>query len=453
MKKFQTILLIIFGVGAILAVVIFAGYIPTPSSKSKFKGSGTVVIWGTENSADFVNYFTDLADGVQDFKIRYVAKDPKTYEAELVQAFADGNAPDLFFVTNDNVLKFNAQISPIAYNIMPQKTYLESFAPAFNVFLSPNGILAYPFLIDPMVFYYNKTLLANDGIALSPKYWDEITKQAEVLTKKDQTNAFLQSTISFGRFENNIHAKDIIKLLLLQVGNPIIASDGNGNYVSTLGTHKTSLGLSLPAVVTFFTDFASPDKFVYSWNKSLPDATSSFLTERVVYYVGFSSELFKLKERNPNLSLSLSEVPQPRGVNTKKTYARLTGIAMSRYSKNQQTAILTIQTISSPYHNEQLSKILSLPPIYLSDLKQNADPALAYQQTLQNAALRSISILDPGNSETTNIFKDLTQNILAGGTDAEGAYERADGSLSYLLGRFSKPLTNTSNDVTVPTGN
>lgn len=453
MKKFQTILLIIFGVGAILAVVIFAGYIPTPSGKSKFKGSGTVVIWGTESSPDFVNYFTDLADGIQDFKVRYVAKDPKTYETDLIQAFADGNAPDLFFVTNENVLKFSAQISPIAYAVMPQKTYLESFPTAFNVFLSPSGTLAYPFLIDPMVFYYNKTLLANDGIAKPPQYWDEITTQAEILTKKDQTNAFLQSTISFGRFENNIHAKDIIKLLLLQVGNPIIANDGNGNYTSMMGTHKTSLGFSLPAVITFFTDFASPDKFVYSWNKSLPDATSSFLTERVVYYVGFSSELFKLKERNPNLSLSLSPVPQPRGVNTKKTYARLTGIAMSKYSNNKQTAILTMQTISSPYHNEQLSKILSLPPIYLSDLKKNADPALAYQQTLQDAALRSVSLLEPDKNETTNIFKNLTQDILAGGIDAEGAYERADGSLNYLLSRFNKPLTSTNNDVSIPTGN
>ncbi len=304
MKKFQTILLIVFGVGAILAVMVFAGYIPTPSGKSSVKGSGTVVIWGTISDPNFVSYMTDLADGIQDFHIRYIAKDKSTYESELIEAFADGTAPDLFFVDNENVLRFSAQIEPVSYTTLPQKTFLESYAGAFSIFLSPKGVLAYPFLIDPMVLYYNKTLLANDGIATPPKYWDEFNTLAETLTKRDTTGAFLQSTIPFGRFENYSHAKDVIILLLAQVGNPIVAINNEGYYVSTLASHRTSLGLSLPAVTTFFTDFASPDTFVYSWNKSLPDATSSFLTERIVFYPGFASELFNLRERNPNLSLA-----------------------------------------------------------------------------------------------------------------------------------------------------
>lgn len=239
MKKFQTILLIIFGVGAIFAVMVFAGYIPTPSAKKTAKGSGTVVVWGTVNESGFVSYMNDLSDGIGDFKIKYVPKNPDTYEAELIEAFADGNAPDLFFVDNDTLSRFNQQIQPVAYSVLPQKTFNDSYAPAFSLFLSNNGVIAYPFLIDPLVLYYNKTLLINEGITNPPLYWDEITALTEKLTKRDPNGAFMQSTISFGRFENNAHAKDILSLLLLQVGNPIVAVSSDGFYVSTLGTHKT----------------------------------------------------------------------------------------------------------------------------------------------------------------------------------------------------------------------
>lgn len=438
MKKFQIILMIVFGIGALFAVLVFAGYIPTPAGKSAAKGSGTVVIWGTESSTNFVQYMTDLADGIQDFRVVYIPKDPTTYESDLIQAFADGKAPDLFFVTNSNMLRFSAQIEPVSYSVLSQKKFLESYAPAFTTFLSARGITAYPFLIDPMVLYYNKTLLANDGVATPPVYWDEFNVLAEKLTKRDTTGTFVQSTIPLGRFENNANAKDIFVLLLQQVGNPIVSINSDGFYVSTLGSHRTGQGLSLPAVTGFFTDFASPDKFVYSWNKALPDARSSFLTERVVFYPGFSSELFTLQARNPNLSLAMTDIPQPRGVVGKKTYARITGLALSKNSTNKYTALLTMQTLGSPYHAGNMAKIVSLPSVYTTDLKQNPDPSLAYQGIIQSAALRAVSFRDPSSSQTLDIFNELTQSILAGGADSDGAYERADGNLNFLLNRFNQ---------------
>lgn len=455
MKNFQTILLIIFGIGAIFAVMVFAGYIPTPGKNSAIKGSGTVVVWGTENSSQFISYMADMADGIQDFRISYIPKDPLTYESELIEAFAAGRGPDLFFVTNDNVMRFNAQIEPINYAVLPQKTFLESYPSAFNIFLESRGVTAYPLLIDPMVLYYNKTLLANDGIADPPKYWDELTVLAEKLTKRDTTGAFLQSIIPFGRFENNANAKDIMLLLLTQVGNNIASINSDGFYVSSLASHRTTLGPSLPAVTTFFTDFASPDTFVYSWNKSLPEAMNSFLIERIAFYPGFASELFKLQQRNPNLSLAVTDIPQPRGFANKKTYARVTGIAMSRYSTNKNTAVLTMQTIASPGHGANIAKILSLPSAFAADLKQNPDPSLAYQGILQVAALRATSFKDPNNSETTRIFRELTQNILAGGADADGAYERADSNLSFILNRINQSLNSgaVNNTVVAPQAN
>ncbi|OGI77403.1 hypothetical protein A3C57_02145 [Candidatus Nomurabacteria bacterium RIFCSPHIGHO2_02_FULL_33_12] len=450
-KKFQTILLIIFGVASVFAVMVFAGYIPTPSSKQKVKGSGTVVVWGVVNDPQFLSYMNDLSNGINDFKISYIPKNKDTYQSELIESFADGNAPDLFFIDNDTISRFESQIEPIPYSVFPQKLFLDSYPGAFSLFLSQRGITAYPFLIDPLVLYYNKTLLTNEGIVNPPLYWDEFIPLTEKLTKKDPTGAFIQSTISFGRFENNIHAKDIISLLLLQVGNPIVSINDSNQYYSTLGTHQTTLGLSLPAVVTFFTDFASPDKFIYSWNKSLPEASSSFLTERVVFYIGNSSELFKLQARNPNLSLSVAEIPQPRNLKTKKTYAHLTGIAMSKYSTNKVTASLATQTIASQFHSGNIAKILSLPPVYAQDLKAPSDPSLAYQSILQISALRSMAWRDPNAIKTSEIFRELTQSILAGGADADGAYEKAQANMEFLLNTINTPPKSSTSSVPITT--
>ncbi len=113
-----------------------------------------------------------------------------------------------------------------------------------------------------------------------------------------------------------------------------------------------------------------------------------------------------------------------------------------------------MQTVASPYHAGQIAKILSLPPVYAADLKQAADPSLAYQSTLQAGALRSVSFLDPDKTQTLGIFRELTQSILAGGADEEGAYDRANGNLEFLLNRLNQSLNSgVQTTVTVPTGN
>lgn len=446
MKKFQIILLVVFGVGALIAVLVFAGYIPTPNRSQQSLGSGTVVVWGDITTSQFVGYMSELSEGIPNFRLTYVAKNPNTYETELIEAFAAGTGPDLFFVSNENVMRFTPQIEPVSYDILPQKAFQNTFAPAFGSLLTARGVLAYPFLIDPMVLYYNRTLLANDGIANPPTYWDELNELSEVLTKRDNTGNFLQSTIPFGRFENNKNAKPTIILLLSQLGNNIFSVTREGQYTSTLASHQTTTGSSsFVDVINFFTDFSSPDTFVYSWNKALPDATNSFLIERVVFYPGFASELFGFVDRNPNLGLSVVNILQPRGVINQKTYANIKGIALSKYSTNKFTAMLAMQTIASPYHSGQISKLLSLPPIYMSELRAKTDSSLAYLEVFQKAALQSVSFIDPDKTQTFSLFKELTESVLAGSTEIDGAYDRAETNLNFILSNLNQKMLNSQN--------
>jgi hypothetical protein len=55
-----------------------------------------------------------------------------------------------------------------------------------------------------------------------------------LLTKRDtKTSSVIQSAISFGEYVNVVHAKDILAMLFLQVGSPIVALE-NGKLAPKL---------------------------------------------------------------------------------------------------------------------------------------------------------------------------------------------------------------------------
>jgi ABC-type glycerol-3-phosphate transport system substrate-binding protein len=441
MNKFQTILLTICGAALLLAVLAFAGYIPTPKSKKDaLKGSGKVVVWGTKDNENFVKFMDDLAAIIPEYTLTYVPKNEDTYIRDLIEAFADGNAPDIFFVDEKSFIRLQDKIAPIPYTSYPKSNFINSYTPAASLFLGKDGVYAMPLLVDPLVMYYNRTLLASSGIVNPPLYWDEFIGMANILNKRDTLGNFLQSMLPFGRFENNPYAKDIISLLLIQLNNPLVYKDSNDTYRTNVHTHENQGKLTLPPVIEFFTDFSSPEKVVYSWNKSLLNATTAFLREELVFHIAPASELFSIRELNPNLAFGVAEVPSPRGTKSQYNYASITGLAVSKQSKNQYTSFLAAQTIASKDNAKLIANAFSLPPVYVENLNKDIDPSLEYSVIFNKSALKSYTWADPDRLTTNSIFRDLSQAVLAGGFSVDGAYERAGGSLGLILENYNQSI-------------
>ena len=109
---------------------------------------------------------------------------------------------------------------------------MNTFIQQAELYLKTDGSLAVPFIVDPLVMYWNRDSFTNAGIATPPKFWDEFTGLNTKLTQKDVNSNIRKSAIAMGEFTNISHAREILGTLFLQSGNPVTYRDTTGAIVS-----------------------------------------------------------------------------------------------------------------------------------------------------------------------------------------------------------------------------
>ncbi len=433
MTNFQYALLGIFIFFILAGVVVFA----------KFGGIGgngatagaTISIWGTLPKDTMENLIRD--SGVNAV---YKEEAAGTFETDLVNALAEGKGPDVALMPQSLILSEQSKIYPIPVGVYPVSQFQSTFIQEGEIFNTKGGILGLPFVIDPLVMYWNRDLFSNAGVAVPPTHWDDLYNLVPTLTVKDQDSTIHQSTIAFGGYDNVSNAKDIISALLLQVGNQMVALDYDGSYVSKLTDSKNTLGKSVASdVVDFYTGFADPLKSQYSWNDSLPSSKNYFLAGNLAIYFGFASELSDIQNKNPNLNFSVSTLPQARDVNVKSTFGNLQALVILNNSAHKADAFNAITKLTSSTVIASLSASTNLPPVRRDLLATKpSDPAAA---AFYDAALQSKGWLDPADSQTDKIFGNMIQSVSSGKSDSNDAAASASTQLGELLRPYKKNAT------------
>ena len=425
--NFQIIILIIFIVGAIFGILVFSGAIPM--GKTSTGSLGTVVLWGTVPNSIISPAIKNFNDANQSLVVKYVEKSADTFDQDLLEASASGTAPDMFFLPDDLAFHYADKIFTIPYQSYPLVSFKNNFAGAGEVFLTSRGILAFPISIDPLMMYYNRSMLDASGIVYPPVYWDEMVNIVPTLTKKDDLNKIIKSAIAFGHFSNVIHAKDILATLFMQAGNPIV-KEKDGTLGSTLDSNTIG-NFNLPSILKFYTDFADPNNVVYSWNKSFPNSNDAFSKEELAFYFGFAGELQSLVNKNPNQNFFVAPVPQIKNSSFKMTGARVTGIAISSLSKNLTAAFTAASLIATGDFALEFVKATGIAPARrdLLAVKQQD----AYSPIFYSSALYARSWLDPSPKDTDTIFSGMINAVLSGNLSVTDAIKDANGKLSLLL--------------------
>ena len=431
-NNFQTILIAVFMALFVFGVLIFSGLIKISSKSSTSSVSGKVVVWGTFDSEDISKVFENITGANKDSDVTYIKKDKDTYEQDLIEAFASGNGPDVFFLNPSMINRFSEFTSKIPYSNYPEKSFRNTFIDGAGIYLSNDGIIALPVVVDPMVLYYNKDALSNDGIAKPPLYWDELLNLSALLTKKDKNGNISQSMIPFGQFVNVNNAKDILATLLIQSGNNIVSKSGN-SYVSVLNNNDnfSSSGIT-EKVFEFFVEFSNPISPAYSWNRALPNSFDMFTSGKLVFYPGFASELFKIQSVNPNLGFDVTDMPQSKGFNNKRTYGDIYALAVSSKSTNQTSAFVVAGLLSDGDNAKEFGSAVSLPTASKA-LLGNKPTDNSYMYTFFNEALISRSWIDPNNKNSDKIFSELIENILSGKFGVNESITRASGQLDSII--------------------
>jgi len=423
MSTFKIILTSIFAISILVGVALFALSKGTSSGQT-----ANLLVWGTVSPEMFdAAYKNSSIKSDKQIQITYVKKDPSSFDADFVEALAIGTGPDIVILRDDYVYKNSNKLFVIPYTNYGQRNFKDNFIEGGEVFLTPNGVIALPFIIDPLVMYWNRDLFSNNLISSPPKYWDEIVPLVAKMTKKDNGGSILKSTIALGEWGNITNAKEIISTLLLQAGTSITSRTTTGLQSVLNSTFNYPIAPSQSAV-NFYTQFSNPTSPSYTWNRSLPSSFNMFLSGNLATYIGFASEIFSIQQKNPNLNFDVTTVPQIRDTNKKLVFGHIYALAIVRQSKQIGGAFLTLNALTENASIKALESLTNLPPVR-RDLLSTVPPD-AFRAVFYSSALLSHSWIDPDSNASANTFRDMINSITSGQSRLSEALSNASDQLT-----------------------
>ncbi len=433
-SSFQTILLVLFGVAFAGAIIVFSGLISFGSKDEAELGPhGSVTIWGILPQNLIQPYLDNFNIANNGYAITYVEHQAQNFDQDILVALANNTPPDLVLFSSEQLLKIKDKLYPIPYTAYTERLYRDTNIDGAQIFLGADGVVAFPLVVDPLVIYYNKDILAQARFVVPPKTWTNLQQIVPVLTKRDARNAITQSAIALGTADNVNHVRDIISALFLQTGNSIVS------YNPQINSYKTALDqgaagngtLPVAQALEFYTSFSNTANANYSWNSGLPTSLAMFLSGRSAFYIGRASELFTIQAQNPNLNFDVIQLLQTGASARPITYGSFMGIGILKSGTNLTTAYAAANYMASSASIDALSKSLSLPPVRRDLLlveQQNPYVAVFF-----NAALTAFAWPDPDEAKSEAVFRAMITNVTSGRTDATSAVYEAGRDIQSMI--------------------
>ncbi len=298
----------------------------------------------------------------QHVKINYVNKSITQYELNTYTRLSQGATtnepvPDIVKINGTWLPKFEQYLSPIPTSVMSSSEYTSTFYPAASEAFtgSDNQLYAIPHSIDGLVLFYNKNLLAEQGMTEPPADWNSFLEASKKLTKRDAQGRITQAGVGMGSATNIKHSADILNLLFLQNQAKIVSSDGESIELSDAKAVQA---------VTYYTDYVKTHNV---WSPDFQYDLDEFYAGKVAMFFGPSWRAFDIINASPQLEFGMTEVPQLPN-NPKKNYAMFWGDAVPSKSQNQLEAWKFIRWMSEAEqmraHYENGSNIRAFGQIY-----------------------------------------------------------------------------------------
>lgn len=355
--------------------------------------------------------------------IKYVQKDIATYQDELLEALASGQAPDIFSLHNDWVPKQKARIVPAPAGLYSPRGFSEQFLQVVNTDLVADGqIYAVPLGLDVLALYYNKDILASAGIARPPSTWEELVNMTPKLTRQDRFGNFERSAIALGTADNVNRATDILSLLFLQNGTQIYdASRSSATFNSEPGARA----------LEFYTQFANPAKTTYTWNNHANNSIEGFSSGQVAMILSYSYLRPVLAQKAPFLNYGVAAAPQIDPASAKVNFANYWAEAVARQGQHQQAAWQFLKFISSPDVLPKYAEVVkSVSPRTLGVEQQLLDPEIG---VFAENALSAKSFYKPDSDAVENIFAQMIGDVVLRNIPVREALGTAAQKMNLLL--------------------
>lgn len=350
----------------LLVFILTAGFGCKTTDKEAQKANQpiTLTFWQTFDDSDaFSEIITKYQALHPNIKIDYRKLRYEEYENELLNAWAEDRGPDIFSIHNTWIKKYQPKLSPLPAEItmaylvevgtiqkekVPQLKTTKSltvrdlknnFADVVisDVVLEDGKIYGLPLSVDTLALFYNRDLLNSAGISTPPSYWNkEFQQNVKKLTKIDPLKGLTQSGIALGTAKNINRFSDILSVLMMQNG----AVMQNGTRVAFHTVPETITAGYNPGLeaVRFYTDFANPNKEVYSWNDEQINSLEAFSSGQLAMFIGYSFNIETIRSQNPKLNFDIAPLPQIEGNPIKTNFANYWITSVSKKSKYSNEA-------------------------------------------------------------------------------------------------------------------
>lgn len=227
----------------------------------------------------------------------------ETYKADLLDALASGNGPDIFMMRNSWRGAFEDKILPMPDSAAAEKFYRDSFVDVVSSdFIKEGNIYAAPLSVDSLALYYNKDLFNAAGITNPPSTWEELLGDISKLNRIDQFGVINQSAIALGTAKNINRSTDVLTAIMFQMGSDISRSIDTGR--ASFSDEKSRKALE------FYTQFANINSSFYSWNPRVHYSIDAFSENTLAMMINYSWKYAEIKQKNAKLNFAVAPLPQ-----------------------------------------------------------------------------------------------------------------------------------------------
>jgi ABC-type glycerol-3-phosphate transport system substrate-binding protein len=145
LSPFQIIMFTALIIIILIAVAMFA----LRTAKNNSQGA-PVSMWGVVDENIIKQLQTEINNENKNaLNVVYTQIKPENFESEMVEALAAGNAPDIFLLPDNLLLKQQNKLFKIPYSNYPQRDFKNNFIEGSEILLTKDGVWGLPFAVDP----------------------------------------------------------------------------------------------------------------------------------------------------------------------------------------------------------------------------------------------------------------------------------------------------------------
>ena len=179
MKKLTTLITLS------LVIVLMLSLAPTGTTPAKAKD--TLKFWTFQYAPDVAPFFKDYVNewnaAHTDIQVEWQEFPWAQYTGEiLTTGIATGNAPDVFFISPGDWRRYaEGGLALPLESYLPDYLKQDLLPASLDAVTLNNHVYSIPFEMEPVVLWYNKTMLSQAGVSV-PTTWDELVDASKKLT-------------------------------------------------------------------------------------------------------------------------------------------------------------------------------------------------------------------------------------------------------------------------------